>query len=827
MGALVAARAVLAGCTQDPCYAPPLFDCPVRQLALDYANATLRAGADLASVAAALNLSACSAQPLAALPPRIRAVARRDGDAEATIVVSPKGDDKSGDGSLAHPFATIHRAQIAARAAGAGSTVSIRAGMYYLSSALVLTELDSGTSYVNYVGERPVLSGGEPLAGLKWTKWAASAWVATLPAGTAPIDSLFLTTPAGGNVRQWQSRWPNGNPALPSDGYSTEGTPVHAKKPPPMVALPMNVNVYCVQPGTTTPQLVATGTMPNNSFAPTNFTVPCSTINGGTTPGTSSGTYGPDDSQKTYAGGALKRFTPAVSFWESSVPTGMTLQRARSWTKPAQWKVHGYHPELWGNWGFQVASYENETGTMAFGVQGGHQEARGGEGMGPRYFEGMLEELDSSNEFHHDADANLLYWVPPTSNGGGAPPTEGLVAPRLKQLIEVIGSSAESPAANVRISGLTLRHSSATFCCDHPYESVSGGDWSLHRGGAVFLENATDVTVSDCLLDAPEGNGIVLNGYSERVTVEDSEVRSSGDSSIVMVGIARYMDGRAKSYPVNNTIARNHLHDWGVWGKQTSAYFGGIAREITVVGNVIYNGPRAGINQNDGFGGGHIFAQNLIFNTVLDTGDHGNFNSWDRKPWIWLEDQSDPTSLRMVPKVTKIEHNFIIRTAFTGPSANLYCIDHDDGSSMYNDTSNFLVYGGIKFRDGLSKHASGNFMAYPNGPDARQVPFADQCRGTNNSFTANTVVSHSGQFYGACAHYKTDDPSDHASIDGNAYYSAASAFDAGSCGVAEGTSWADWQRSGLGQDTHSTLRDSKDITYSAMLDEGMKRFVWP
>ena len=153
---------------------------------------------------------------------------------------------------------------------------------------------------------------------------------------------------------------------------------------------------------------------------------------------------------------------------------------------------------------------------------------------------------------------------------------------------------------------------------------------------------------------------------------------------------------------------------------------------------MVHDGPRAGINQNDGFHGGSEFAFNLVFNTVLDTGDHGNFNSWDRKPWIWLADddvatlgrvggtvsrhsvagdghgdadadinrggsgkardsESDerggdaPNSLRMVPQPHSIHHNFMVRTAFVGTSNNLYCLDHDDGSSMYNDTY-VLVY---------------------------------------------------------------------------------------------------------------------------------------
>ena len=238
--------------------------------------------------------------------------------------------------------------------------------------------------------------------------------------------------------------------------------------------------------------------------------------------------------------------------------------------------------------------------------------------MGARFFSGMLEELDAEREFHHDLASSKLYWAPP-ANGqmklASAPSANGLVIPRLDRLIQLAGSSTTTPARDIVLSGLRLMHSAPTFCCDHPYESISGGDWSLHRGGAVFFENVTDSTMSGCLVDHPEGNGIILNGYTERLTITRNEVASSGDSSVISVGVARFMDGRAGSYPRNNTISNNHLHHWGVWGKQSSAYFGGIAREQHVLQNVIHDGPRAGINQNDAFAGGHKFAFNLIFNT--------------------------------------------------------------------------------------------------------------------------------------------------------------------------------------------------------------------
>lgn len=58
-------------------------------------------------------------------------------------------------------------------------------------------------------------------------------------------------------------------------------------------------------------------------------------------------------------------------------------------------------------------------------------------------------------------------------------------------------------------------------------------------------------------------------------------------------------------------------------------------------GNIFFNGPRSGININDGFGGGNVFQFNLLFNWVRETSDHvkdrlkqGPFNSWDRMPFL-------------------------------------------------------------------------------------------------------------------------------------------------------------------------------------------------
>jgi hypothetical protein len=86
--------------------------------------------------------------------------------AGSDIFVSPSGSDASGDGSQAKPFATLPKAQLAARKAladtvGGDVTVHLGAGKYYQSEPLVLTALDSGKN-----GGRMRWTGPGPAAGI-------------------------------------------------------------------------------------------------------------------------------------------------------------------------------------------------------------------------------------------------------------------------------------------------------------------------------------------------------------------------------------------------------------------------------------------------------------------------------------------------------------------------------------------------------------------------------------------------------------------------------------------------------------------------------------
>ena len=85
---------------------------------------------------------------------------------------------------------------------------------------------------------------------------------------------------------------------------------------------------------------------------------------------------------------------------------------------------------------------------------------------------------------------------------------------------------------------------------------------------------------------------------------------------------------RARTHPESCNISYNHLHHWGFYAKQTSAVFVAMSRDTMISHNVAHDGPRAAFNQNDGFAGASTYEYNLGFNSVLESGDHGVFNSW-------------------------------------------------------------------------------------------------------------------------------------------------------------------------------------------------------
>ena len=86
----------------------------------------------------------------------------------------------------------------------------------------------------------------------------------------------------------------------------------------------------------------------------------------------------------------------------------------------------------------------------------------------------------------------------------------------------------------------------------------------------------------------------------------------------------------------------------GRFEKQTAPVEIDMAQNITVRHCSIYDVPRAGINIGDGCWGGHVIEFCDVFDTVLETGDHGSFNSWGRDRYWHPEERPWKNKLRPI-----------------------------------------------------------------------------------------------------------------------------------------------------------------------------------
>jgi hypothetical protein len=133
--------------------------------------------------------------------------------------VSPAGDDAN-PGTLERPFATLPRAQQAAREKP--GDVFLRGGTYYLSAPLVFTAEDSGIKdapviFQPYQNETPVISGGLRLENLNWQPSTNGIFKAQVPADLQ-TEEIFVN-----GERQILARYPNFDPqAQYFDGFAAD-----------------------------------------------------------------------------------------------------------------------------------------------------------------------------------------------------------------------------------------------------------------------------------------------------------------------------------------------------------------------------------------------------------------------------------------------------------------------------------------------------------------------------------------------------------------------------------------------------------------------------
>ncbi|MCX6326938.1 MAG: PDZ domain-containing protein [Bacteroidia bacterium] len=599
--------------------------------------------------------------------------------------VAPNGNDHN-PGNAEAPFATIERAQQAVRQRpnGEGAIVWLHEGVYHLKQTLQFSVDDCGTPdapviYSGVEGQRIEISGSQLLK-LDWVSGKNGRWKAKIPKGM-DFDQLFAD-----GTKMIRARYPNFDPA--------EG----------------------------------------------------------------------------FFGGLSRDATDTIRLSGYADPVGMF--------------VHGYHGLGWGSLHFRIlekspdGNYTFEAGKDSR-VEGGWQNK--GRALIPeapfspdqRFVENVIEELDAPKEWFLDRKSSSLYFIPPA---GTDPRSMSFEVVTLKHLIEINGSQ-ETPVRNLTFRGLLFRRAGYTFM--QTTSVPSGGDWRIYRGGAIMFEGTEDCAIRSCVFDGIGGNGIFVKDYNRGLEITGCEFTRTGASAILFDGDNAAVRSRwAHSWgwteseigprPIGNSKPGDHIFltqlpaamldkaagdslidlipgpkgdnypsgclvqdclikDIGTVEKQISGVFISKSRKIVVSHVTIHDVPRAAININDGMWGGHIIEWCDIFNTCLESREHGSINTWGRdRYWVRMSGKASPDEFNRMRNLSRIDAVDVTTIRYNRVQcAAGYDIDLDDGSSHYNIYSNLCLQGGIKLREGFFRTVSNNVTPLVSMhvwyPDSRDV----------------------------------------------------------------------------------------------------------
>jgi hypothetical protein len=400
----------------------------------------------------------------------------------------------------------------------------------------------------------------------------------------------------------------------------------------------------------------------------------------------------------------------------------LTPERIARWMNPDGGYIHAMHSALWGDMHWIIKG-KNADGTL--NDEGGWQNNRPSK-MHPVYrmVENIFEELDAPGEWFFNTKEMKLYYMPETGLDLEMAKVEIV---RLRHLIEFSGTK-EKPVRSIHFKGFVFRHAARTFMDNK--EPLLRSDWTVYRGGAVVFNGAEDCSISDCEFDQVGGNTIFVNNYNRRITIRGCYIHHSGANGIAFVGdpatvrsplfrygkqdftaINRTPGPQGDNFPEDCLVEDCLITMTGRDEKQTAPVHISMSHKIRVNHCSIYDVPRAGININEGTFGGHIIENCDVFNTVLETGDHGSFNSWGRDRF-WTPDinetipevEKDPG----LPLLDMLESNILRNSRWRCDHG--WDIDLDDGSTNYRIYNNLLLNGGLKMREGYHRTATNNII---------------------------------------------------------------------------------------------------------------------
>lgn len=531
------------------------------------------------------------------------------------VVVSVDDGNDANPGTEALPMKTIRAAVGKIRDMPRPAFVLLREGVYR-EPTIELDASDSGLTIQNYDAKgSAVLSGAVPLNDLNWQRWDPDNETTKTNIWRSPVipSNLSFAALRVSGRRAIRARYPNADPerSLNPDGWITQ--PTTWLKPEITFETNPPIEYVVDEPAWTRHD-----------------------------------SAGNELQYQAGINGSCAHLDPSYGYWCSAHPN-RTIDGSLTHRWPSGLVYDGLLPNApyrngspivhscrggancWFTWMFEVDAQNTSDKTLRW-THGGFQGAEGSDEGGSWFIENVLEELDAPREFFYDAQSSFLYYVHNATSGTPPPKTMVFESVERKTLLSVRGSQ-DNPVRDVTIRGLSFQDTAPTFMDAHGLPS--GGDWALHRSGAIRVEGSERVLVDGISMTRVDGNAISINNYNRNLSVTNSELSWIGGTAIAAWGSTTQgrgggnvtlpegvgIDGTTGNQPRGTKIMGNVIREVGMWQKQSSMFFQAQSCQTIIQNNLFFNGPRALINFNDQFGGANRITKNILVNACRETAD--------------------------------------------------------------------------------------------------------------------------------------------------------------------------------------------------------------
>ena len=462
---------------------PASFDCPMRQLILDYSQYIQPhlSKDKLNEIADALkgdpdNQKCDISVDNLPYPPPINKpkVLSTNIDTIPTIFIDPingqdvidSHDDMAHFGDINKPFKSIQYGLNYIRShykeKSDKTQILLRQGVHYLDETLYFGPNDSNLKISSYNGEDAIISGAVPLSNLDWKLYKKENDNKDIYSAVIP-KSVNITEIPGlrvNSTRAIRARYPNANPEVYPPGF---GSSLQAKEWYGAIEDPKPDIIYYV--GTPNRE-----DNPEHSFEHYNIGIG----------GTSCFNFEP---RAGFRCSTANQTSQDLQTYQ--IPTGMIYNTKdlpnAPYANPKGGIVQVWRPKHWDSWMFEIGKYDGNKQNISFS-KGGFQDGTGSPTGDAYYVENIMEELDYENEWFYNESTRTLYYKMNVSNK--SPDSANLVfeATKIKVLKNFTGTM-ENPVENVEISGITYRDTAITYMDPH---GIPSGIYCFYLGFTIF-----------------------------------------------------------------------------------------------------------------------------------------------------------------------------------------------------------------------------------------------------------------------------------------------------------------------------------------------------